>query len=250
MGCSTSSTNYVKGFIMSQPRQRKFEIKAQKDSAEIWLYEDIGEGWFGGISAKKFADELKAAGDVKDIYVRINSVGGNVFDGIAMYNSLKRHQAHISVSIDGIAASIASVIAMAGDKIDMAENASMMIHDPWTLAFGSAPDLRKQADELDKIRDNIATTYQAKSSLDADRISGMMAEETWMTASEALDFGFVDTLTDVQAIAASANNKILSQFNAIPEKVLERINPKSPDLREQNREKLAKMQKFYSKRKW
>ena len=123
-----------------------YQIKAQKDSAEIWIYEDIGEGWLGGLSAKVFADDLKKVGKVKNIYVRINSVGGSAVDGTAIYNSLKRHPANINVSIDGIAASIASIIAMAGDHIEMASNAMMMIHEPWIVAGGTASELREQAD--------------------------------------------------------------------------------------------------------
>ena len=107
-----------------------FEIKCKGTMADILIYEDIGDGWLGGISAKTFADELKKLKNLTQLNVRINSPGGAVFDGLAIYNTLKKHKANVTVSIDGLAASIASVIAMAGDQITMAENALMMIHDP------------------------------------------------------------------------------------------------------------------------
>jgi ATP-dependent Clp protease protease subunit len=188
-----------------KPRESgRFEIKAKgKDAAEVLIYEDIGEGWFGGVSAKGFADDLKALGDgIKTINVRINSAGGSVFDGVAIYNTLRKHGARIEVDIDGMALSIASVIAMAGDEIRMAENALFMIHDPWTMTWGNAGELREQADLLDKIKGTLVDTYVARSGRSAAEVSDWMAAETWMTAQEAQERGFVNSITGALKMAA------------------------------------------------
>lgn len=192
------------------------EIKCKADSAEIIIYEDIGEGWLGGLSAKRFADEVKKIGNVKDIAVRINSYGGSVFDGLAMYNTLRNHGARITVQIDGIAASIASIIAMAGDEITIAENGFMMIHDPWVVAAGNAADLREQADLLDKVRGNLLDTYMKKATVPADQISQMMADETWLTADEAVAAGLVDSITEEVKLAACANAQLMAKYRKTP----------------------------------
>jgi len=175
------------------------------DRAEILVYDDIGAGMFGGMTAKDFADELKALGPVREINVRIQSGGGNVFDGVAMYNSLKRHPARIVVDVDGLAASIASLIAMAGDQINMAEDAIMMIHNPWTVTGGGSKELRKAADTLDKVADNLVNAYHARTGMHPDNIRSFMEEETWMTAEEAREFGFADRITEPMQMAASAD---------------------------------------------
>src|SRR5258707_608582 len=118
---------------------------------EIWLYDQVGEGWFGGMSAKTFVAEVQKLGKVDLINLHINSPGGSVFDGVAIYNNLKSHPARIEVDVDGVAASIASVIAMAGDEIRMAANAMMMIHNAMGMTFGDAEDMRKTADLLDQL---------------------------------------------------------------------------------------------------
>lgn len=200
-------------------------IKAKGTSAEVLIYENIGEGWFGGISAKAFADEIKKLGNVKTINVRINSYGGSVFDGLAIYNTLKKHSAQVNVDIDGIAASIASIIAMAGDTINMAENGLMMIHDPWSVAMGTAEDLRAEADVMDKVRDSLLDTYMTRTS-DRDMISNMMSEETWLTAAEAADIGLVDNLTDQAKLAACANREITKHFRKLPEKLKAHETPR------------------------
>ena len=190
-----------------------YVIKAatgQKEEAEIWIYEEIGDGWFGGISAKGFADDVKALGAVKRIKLRINSPGGNVFDGTAIYNILKQHSAQVAVHIDGLAASIASVIAMAGDEIIMAENALMMIHNAWAMAVGNAEELRRQAEMLDKVNEAIRATYIRRTGREDKEIARWMDEETWMTAKEAQERGFIDSTSPAQEVAACFD---LSKFN-------------------------------------
>jgi ATP-dependent Clp endopeptidase proteolytic subunit ClpP len=166
---------------------------------ELVIYGDIGESFWG--------DSVTAA-DVKsmldgmsgDITVRINSPGGSVFDGFAIYNLLRAHNGSVTVHVDGLAASAASVVAMAGDDVVMGAASMMMIHDPWTMSVGDASEMRKTAETLDKIRDSIVDAYASKAAdMDRDEIAKMMAEETWMTASEAQGFGFANKLEESEA---------------------------------------------------
>lgn len=244
--------------IKTSSKSRMYEIKAKNNTADIWIYEDIGEAWFGGVSAKQFADDLKGAGLVDLIRVFINSGGGNIFDGVAIYNSLKRHNARIEVSIDSAALSIASIIAMAGDEIKIANNAQIMIHDPWTVAGGSSKDFRHIADIMDKTKETLVTTYQGKTGLDPDKISSMMAEETWMNAEEAVQHGFADTITGESQLplAASVDKRILEQFKNMPKEFLEAIESRDSVANEKRAQsevthnRLAKMQEYYRSKNW
>lgn len=197
-----------------------FEIKCKNKSAEVLIYDDIGEGWLGGISAKAFAEEIKKLGAVNDINVRINSYGGSVHDGIAIYNTLKRNSARVTTDIDGVAASIASIIAVAGDEINMAANGFMMIHDPWSIAIGTAEDFRHEADLLDKTRDTLLDTYMVKASAKREEISDMMSEETWLTSNEAMEVGLITSITEDVKLAACANKEILKHMHHIPETLI------------------------------
>lgn len=175
-------------------------------AAEVLIYEQIGGGfWSEGIGAKQFAKDLKELGDIDQLDIRINSEGGSVFEGQAIYSQLKNHKATKTVYIDGLAASIASVIAMAGDTIIMPENATMMVHDPWTIAMGNAEDMRKSADALDTIKLGIIAAYRNKTGLDDAEISQIMTDETWMSAKDALEKGFCDECEKPMEMAASVN---------------------------------------------
>lgn len=204
----------------------KMILNKAKDTAEILIYEQIGKDYWSdeGIAAKDFAADLKAMGDVKNITVRLNSPGGSVFEGNTIYNLLKAHQATVTVYIDGIAASIASVIAMAGDKIIMPENALIMIHDPWSMVAGTADDMRKMAEALDKIKESLKTSYK-RSMMTDEEITQMMTDETWMTAQEALDKGFCDEVITAVKVAASFD---LSQFRKAPQAAALPITGASP----------------------
>lgn len=204
------------------PNKSWFSIKASaNNTAEILIYDEIG---YWGVRAKDFASALKELNGIQQITLRINSPGGSVFDGAAIYNLLKSHSATIRVKIDGLAASMASVIAMAGDIIEMPENALMMIHNPWTYASGDADELRKSADVLDKIKKSILAAYAKKTGLSDDEISAMMDAETWLTGAEAAALGFVDDLT---AAVEVENSFDLSQFNNVPQAIQKPIQPLS-----------------------
>jgi ATP-dependent Clp endopeptidase proteolytic subunit ClpP len=203
-----------------------YSIRAQADKElEIFVYEEIGyEGWDGeGITAQRIAKDLKDAGDIKNITVRINSPGGRVFEAVAIYNILKQHKARVRVMIDGLAASSASIVAMCGDEIEMANNAMMMIHKPWSLSIGTAEDLRRDAEMLDKVEGSIIQTYlnqcDKRGVKDmAEQLAEMLAAETWMNADEALGYGLIDTVTETLQAAALFD---LSKFNfkRTPEKL-------------------------------
>jgi ATP-dependent Clp protease, protease subunit len=137
----------------------------------------------------------------------MNSPGGDVFDGLAIYNTLKRHPANVIVDVDGMALSIASIIAMAGNEIRMAKNAMMMIHDPWTISMGTADDFREQADLMDTVKGNLVTTYADRTGVPESEVSDLMSAETWMTAEQAVKAGFADAVTDELDIAASFDVK-------------------------------------------
>lgn len=173
-------------------------------TGEIWLYDQVGEGFFGGMSAKTFVAEMNKLGQVDTINLHINSPGGSVFDGVAIYNSLKSHPARVLVDVDSVAASIASLIAMSGDEIRMAANAMMMLHNPSGIVFGDADRMRKTADTLDQVKGVIASTYAKRTGKKESEVMTMMSEETWMTAAEAEQEGFADVVTEEQRIAACA----------------------------------------------
>lgn len=190
----------------------EFKAKAGSPSGELLLYGDISSStWYGDeVTPSAFAQDLKGLGDISILNIYINSGGGDVFAGQAIYSMLKRHPAQKNVYIDGLAASIASVIAMAGDTVYMPRNAMLMIHKAWTMAIGNANDLRKLADDMDKIDESILSTYQAKTGLEAEKLIEMVNAETWLTADEAVAFGFADELEETKQIAASMNKDHLT----------------------------------------
>jgi ATP-dependent Clp endopeptidase proteolytic subunit ClpP len=182
-----------------------YNIVNKGEKAEIWIYEEIGEDFWtgGGITAKSFQKELA---DIKasQIDLHINCPGGLVFDGITIYNLIKQHPANVTTYIDGLAASIASVIALAGNKVVMAENALFMIHGAMGMTAGFAKDMRDFADKLDKVSGMISSAYVSKTGKDESEILSMMDVETWMTASEAKDYGFIDEISGEMDMAACA----------------------------------------------
>lgn len=205
-----------------------FFAKTKGKRGEIFIYESIGDGWFGGITAKSFSDTLRDIGKVDGLDIFINSPGGNVFDGIAIFNQIRRFSGEKIVHIDGIAASIASVIAMAGDEIRIADNGMMMIHDPWGLAIGTAEEMRKSADSLDKVRSTLLDTYVAATEGNRDKISDWMHEETWMNADECIERGFANTKTEEKKVENAAF-PLLAKFKNTPD-VLKRSSLESRGL--------------------
>lgn len=177
-----------------------YTIRAKgEEIAEVLIYGDIGESWYSeSVTAKKFVEDLQAVAD-KNLVVRINSYGGSVADGIAIYNAIKRHPKQKDVSIDGVAVSIASLIAMAGDTVSIAENGMLMIHAPWGGVVGNSVEVRKYADVLDKYADAMSTSYAAQTRRPVEEMRALVTDgdDHWYTAQEAADAGFVDDVTAV-----------------------------------------------------
>lgn len=182
--------------------------------AEILIYEDVGDSFFGGVTAKQFASDLAGLGPVKTINLRIASLGGDVNEGLAIYRRLVDHPANVIAHIDGFAASIASVIAMAGNEIRIAEASALMIHDAWAYTAGNAKDLRSLADRLDATSGAIADVYVARTGKPLDQVKAWMADETWFYGQEAVDAGFATSVVENMKIAARYNAALHKFRNA------------------------------------
>lgn len=199
---------------------RKFEVVAAADSSdvEIFLYDQIvsseleAEFW-GGVAPESFVKAVYAVDKAATINLRINSPGGSVFAARAMEQALRAHKGRVVVHIDGLAASAATFIAMAGDEVVMAKGAMFMIHQAWTGMYGNADDLRKEAELLDKIDGTLAETYADKTGKELAEITAWMAAETWFTAAEAVEVGFATSIAEVEAKASAWN---LSAYDNAP----------------------------------
>ena len=185
--------------------------KNKDDSADLILYGDIGDSWADDISSKNIANELKNL-DVSTINLRINSGGGDVFTAIAISNLLKDHKANVIAHIDGLAASAATIITSACDKVIMPKNALFMIHNPWTVVGGEAKDMIKTAEQLDKVKNSIINTYKSKTNLEIEEISKLMDEETWLDPYEAKEKGFIDEISDEENIEVIENKLIVNSI--------------------------------------
>jgi ATP-dependent Clp protease, protease subunit len=200
-----------------------YAIRARAEGAEVSIYDEIGAY---GVSAKSFLDELGALEGAGPLTLRLNSPGGSVFDAVAIYNALKRHAGPVSVWIDGIAASAASYVAMAGDEVVMPKNAFLMIHDPSGFVMGTAEDMRAMAEALDKIKGSLVAGYVAKSGGAEDDIGALMAKETWLDAAEAVELGFADRLAEPVRIAARFD---VARFRNAPPALVEAIEAVADD---------------------
>ncbi len=188
--------------------------RAEVRQTEISIFDEIG---YYGVSAKQFIGDLKRVPADHEIVLKIHSPGGEVFDGNAIFNALKRHPGGVTVQIEGLAASMATVISLAGAPVKMAANGFYMIHNPWGVAMGDADEMRDQAALLEKIREGMIAAYASKSGQEPEQIAAWMDAETWFSAEEAQAAGFVDEVTDSLALAASANKfSRLGKFRNAP----------------------------------
>lgn len=224
---------------------REFKVKnISKTKAEIIIYDEIGESFWGdGISAKKFTEELNAIPDsVNLIELRINSPGGSVFEGYTIYNRLKQHKAEVHAYIDGMAASIASLIMLSADKIFMGEAAQIMIHKPLAGVWGNSKDLEAMIERLDSIENQLIKAYRNKTGIDYFELETMLEKETWFQPEEALNFGFIDEIVNlseqVQFAASASMESLLKNANWMKNKpsikysdnVKEKINNLTKDI--------------------
>lgn len=219
------------------------KIKNNTDkSADLYFYGDIVDSWLGAWddmdqypeSIKNFLDEAKG----KDINIYINSGGGSVFAGMAIYNMLKRHQGHKTVFVDGLAGSIASVIALAGDKVVIPSNAYMMIHKPWSGLYGNSNELRAMADTLDKIEEGILNIYKdnLKDGVDIETVKEMVNSETWLTGSDASNYFNIIVEDAVKAVACTSN--YFDKYARVPEKIKNEMPKKVAKLSEDRKRKI------------
>jgi len=186
---------------------KRGEFKAEGNT--LYLYDAIVSSkaeadWFGGVDAETFVKAL--AGMTGDVSVRINSPGGDVFAGVAIAAAIKAHPGNVTVSVDGYAASAASVVAIAGDKVEMAAGSFMMIHKAWTFALGNADDMTATASLLEKIDGSLAAGYAAsaeKRGVAPADFAAMMTAETWLSPQDAIDAGLADSVTESTVKAAA-----------------------------------------------
>jgi ATP-dependent protease ClpP protease subunit len=200
-----------------------YTMRARAGGAEISIYDEIGAY---GVSAKGFLAELGALPDAAPIDLRLNSPGGSVFDAVAIHNALTRHEGTVTVWIDGIAASAASYVAMAGDEIVMPENAFLMIHDPGGLVMGTAQDMRAMAEALDKVKGSLVRGYAARSGRPEAEISALMAAETWLDATDALALGLATRLAEPVRMAARFD---IARFRNAPPELIAAVEAEPDD---------------------
>lgn len=210
-----------------------FKASTKEGEGDLYIYGDIVSWQWDDddTSANSFKRDLDALGDITTLRLYINSPGGSVFEGVTIYNILKRHKARIIVHVDGLAASIASVIAMAGDEIHIPRNAMMMIHNPWTLTWGNAVELRKAADDLDRIGGSMKQTYldRAGDKLDEPKLTELLDAETWLSAQECYDYGLCDFVGDANQAAACVSDELFAKYHNVPSDLISSKSHKSTD---------------------
>lgn len=208
-----------------------YEIRnsAQNDTLDIHIYSEICKSFWEDddvMDAEKFRKALEENKNAKNINVYINSMGGSVSEGVAIYSQLKRHDAHVTAYIDGFACSIASVIPMAADKVVMSDCSMMMIHNPWTISYGNAKELRKVADDLDKILDgSIIPAYKAKTGdkISDEKLRELINNETYLTSKECLEYGFCDEILESSDKKDEAKNKFNEAVDAAKSQIMNRL---------------------------
>lgn len=176
-------------------------IVAEKNDkvASIDVFDVIGSDFFGeGFTAKRMSAALRSIGEDKDVVININSPGGDVFEAATIYNLVAQHKGHVTVNILGLAASAASVIAMAGDTVKISKIGFLMIHNSWSVVMGNKTDLREAADTLEQFDKSILAAYTGRATLEEKKIAKMMDNETWIGADDALEFGFADEIVEVK----------------------------------------------------
>jgi ATP-dependent Clp protease protease subunit len=221
--------NNAQGRVIKLPKAKKFwkfQAKADK-TGELLLYGEISSvSWYGDeVTPKEFKKDLDALGDIDILNIYVNSPGGDVFAAHAMVNILERNKAEKNIHVDGLMAS-ASTFFIGVGKVFMPSNAMMMYHNPSAVVWGNANEMRKMADDLDKVRESMLVIYRDKTGMTDEEIIAILDAETWMTAEEAVDYGFADELEEEKKVAASINNTILI-FNGIETDMSKFIHPES-----------------------
>lgn len=207
--------------LMEIPQKFNVVHNEEEKLTEITIYGVIGDSWWdSSFSANDIDKALNEAGD-NDVLVNLNSPGGDAFDGIAIFNRLKRHKGKVTIHVDGWACSAASVIAMAGDEVTMELGSMMMIHEASNIVWGTKTDMRKEADILEELEEGIIDIYQIKSNLEREDIRNKVDEETWMSASKAVEYGFADKATGKKEDESEDKEDITITNNTDKKKVLD-----------------------------
>lgn len=212
--------------------KNELKFKCEGNAIELKMYGEIGEQWLkeeDDDNIYSLTDLEKALKDHKDIAtidIYINSAGGSVFDGVAMYNMLKRHKAYKRVFIDGFACSVASVIAMCGNQVIMPKSSMMMIHNAWTVAMGNAKELRKQAEDLDKINETIKNAYLSRKTLtiDESKLTELMDNESYLSAEECFNYGLCTKVADDIEGVEDKVNEALDKITNLYQNKLDTLN--------------------------
>ena len=226
----------------------KLKIDNVKKRAQLDIYGEIGDNIFGdGITLANISEELKAIKNVKEIDVRINSMGGDAFQGIAIYNRLKQYDASIKVYVDGIAASAASIIAMAGDEIIMGTGSLLMIHSPMTMSFGNQRDLQETIEVLDTVEDQMLDIYQKVTGKDRLELRRLVQDETWMGADEAIELGFATQVEETMPVAACAKSTLAKFKKVFKNCPTERIVTETQKVKDDIKNKLKNIEDYLAR---
>lgn len=219
------------------------KMSSDGNSGDIFIYGDIESYRFveEDTTSNSFKEDLDSLGDVSDINLYINSPGGSVFEGLAIHNMLKRHKAKVTVNVDALAASISSVIAMAGDVVKMPANSMMMVHNALTGIVGNAEELRKMADDLERITNSTKETYLTKANgkITEDKLTELMNAETWLSAYEAVQYGLADEVLKENEMVASVSSDILNKYKNVPQKLITKEQTTMTASEKAEREKIA-----------
>ncbi|MDY7224656.1 Clp protease ClpP [Halalkalibacterium halodurans] len=223
-------------------------MSADGKTGDIFIYGEITQyAWeeYGEKSAKMFQQELEDLGVVDTINLYVNSPGGSVFEGVAIHNMLKRHSARVIAHVDALAASIASVIIMSANEIRMPSNSMLMIHNPWTWVSGNAADLRKAADDLDRIGESAIVSYLAKAGdkLTEEKLREMLDAETWLMAEEAYQYGLCDVVEEENKMVASISEDLLEKYKNVPKQLVSSRDRLISDEQQAKRQRLKELSK-------
>ena len=205
-----------------------YKISAQEETAEISIFGDVGASWWGdSVTLADFKKDFDAIKDRDSIKLMINSPGGDVWDGMGIYNLISSVRQKVTVEVMGLAASIASIIALSGNELIMGESSYFMIHRPWSFSMGTSDELRKDAGLLDKIEDQLVAIYEQHTAMTEDELKTAMSEETWYTADEAVEIGFAAGVADYGQMAASYD---ISRYKYahVPAEMAEDEKPSEP----------------------
>lgn len=242
--------------VKNAPKSKFWDVKmAANDpkTGEVYIYGDIvSYKWDDtDTTAASFKEDLDALGDIETLNVYVNSYGGSVFQGQAIHTILKRHPAVKNGYVDGLAASIASAVIAACDTVYMPRNAMQMIHNCWSVCIGNSSDMRKTADDLDKINVSIKAAYMSKAGdkITEDKLTELLDAETWLTAQDCYDIGLCDELLEEKEIAASANSEFITHYKNVPESLKNQFKtePKGVDrLSDEQRQSIIETAKVSS----